>query len=56
VDDEFRGTGGELGGLELSAGRHRVEVLRPGYRTFTREVDIPPGRSRTLEIELEPNR
>ena len=56
VDDEFRGTGGELGGLALSAGRHRVEVLRPGYRTFTREVDIPPGRSRTLEIELEPNR
>jgi hypothetical protein len=56
VDDEFRGSASEATRLELRPGRHRIEVVRPGYRTVTREVDIPPGESRTLDLDLEPIR
>jgi hypothetical protein len=56
VDDEFRGSASEATRLELRPGRHRIEAVRPGYRTVTREVDIPPGESWTLDLDLEPIR
>ena len=53
VDGEFRGTGREAGTLALPPGRHRVEVVRPGYRTAEREVDVTPNGSAELSIELQ---
>jgi hypothetical protein len=56
VDDESRGSGREVRRLGLSVGRHRIDVVRPGYRPVTREVEVAPGEARTLDIELEPLR
>jgi len=53
VDGEFRGSGRRVENLRLAPGRHRIEVVRPGYRTVEREVDVRPGDSSRLEIELE---
>jgi hypothetical protein len=53
VDGSFRGTGAELDELNLAPGRHRVEVVAPGYRTFDREVDVKAGRNPELTVELE---
>lgn len=38
--------------LALTAGRHRVEVARPGYTTVAREIDLGPGASGELAFEL----
>jgi hypothetical protein len=53
VDGEFRGTGREASTLTLSSGRHRVEVVRPGYRTAEQEVEVDADGSAELSIELQ---
>jgi len=53
IDDEFRGVGRDLSRLALPPGRHRVEVVRPGFRTATQDVDLDPGTATTLRIDLE---
>jgi len=52
VDGSFRGTA-RMRSLRLSPGRHRIEVVRPGYRTMEREVDVEPGREVELRFELD---
>jgi len=54
VDGAFRGTG-RLRSLSLVPGRHRIEIVRPGYRTVEREVDVQPGRRVEAEFDLERN-
>ena len=53
VDGEFRGTGRQLRTLEMAPGVHRVEVVRPGFPTFQREVEIRAGRTESLQAILE---
>ena len=53
VDGEFRGSGRQSSNIRLRPGRHRIEVVRPGFRTVEREVDVQPGRSADLEFDLE---
>jgi len=53
VDGEFKGTGRQLRALSLPAGRHRVEIVRPGFRTVEREVEIRPGHTTDLGVDLE---
>jgi hypothetical protein len=53
VDGAFRGSAREASSLKLPPGRHRIEVVRPGYRTVEREVEIAPGGPTSLAIELE---
>jgi len=53
VDGEFKGLAGKLGEVALPPGPHRVEVVRPGFRTEERDVDVAPGSSREISIELE---
>jgi hypothetical protein len=53
VDGAFRGTGRELRQLRLTPGRHQVEVVRPGYRTIAREVDVRSGEDTDLDIDLD---
>ena len=53
VDGAFRGTGRELRQLRLTPGRHQVEVVRPGYRTIAREVDVEGGADTDVTIDLD---
>ncbi len=53
VDGAFRGNGREAATLPLPAGRHRIEVVRPGYRTIDREVEVAPGETKEVSFELE---
>ena len=40
VDGEFYGKASQVSRLELSPGRHRIEIVRPGYRTEETEVEV----------------
>ncbi len=53
VDGAFRGSAREASSLKLAPGRHRIELVRPGYRTVEREVDVAPGEANDLSIEME---
>jgi hypothetical protein len=53
VDGSFWGTARQSRSLELSPGRHRIEVVRPGYRTFERDVEIEAGKPTDLDVTLE---
>jgi hypothetical protein len=53
VDGRFFGSAGQAGEIELSAGTHRVEVVRPGFRTVERRVVVESGRLETVAITLE---
>jgi hypothetical protein len=52
VDGQFQGPAGDVGELILPPGPHRVEVVRPGFRTEERDVQVEPRSARTLTIEL----
>ena len=54
VDGSFRGPGRDVGPLPLPPGPHRVEVVRPGYRTEEREVDLAPDEPVDLTVVLQP--
>ena len=53
VDGAFRGTGREAASLQLPSGRHRIEVVRPGYHTVERDVEVTPGETTDLSVDLE---
>lgn len=53
VDGAFRGTARDIPSVNLGPGHHRVEVVRPGFRTVEREVEIEAGGSQKLGVELE---
>jgi hypothetical protein len=53
VDGAFRGTAREAGSLRLPPGRHRIEVVRPGYRTSDQEIEVAPGETTQLSVTLE---
>jgi hypothetical protein len=52
VDGDFRGTAQQMGALTLPAGKHRIEIVRPGFQTVDREVEVRPGRTTTMEADL----
>jgi len=52
VDGELRGSGRRVETLRLAPGRHRIEVVRPGYRTVEREIEVRAGENSRVEIEL----
>ena len=52
VDDRFLGSTRELRTLALPPGPHRVEVVRPGFRTVERTVQVRPEAQATVVIEL----
>jgi len=53
VDGAFRGSAGEASTLRLAPGRHRIEIVRPGYKTLEKEVDVAPGQSTNVKVELD---
>jgi hypothetical protein len=52
VDGEFYGKASQVAHLELAVGRHRIEVVRPGYRTEETEVTVD-REPRKLVVKLE---
>ncbi len=38
--------------LTIAPGKHRIELVRPGYRTLRRNVEIGPGTSGRIDGEL----
>jgi hypothetical protein len=52
VDGVFRGTGSDLRKVTLPEGRHRLEVVRPGYRTLERDVDVTAGEVEVVDVDL----
>jgi hypothetical protein len=52
VDDEFRGTGRETKFVNLAAGRHSVELVRPGFDVERREVEVARGETEDLLVEM----
>jgi hypothetical protein len=53
IDGAFRGSAREAASLQLPPGRHRVEVVRPGFRTVERDVEITPGESTEITVDLD---
>ena len=53
VDGAFRGSAREASTLRLAPGRHRIEIVRPGYKTLEREVEVAPGQPTASKVELE---
>jgi len=51
VDGQERGRGSVS--LELSAAPHVIEVSKPGYRAFRREVTPRPGFPQSLSVRLQ---
>jgi len=57
LDGEFLGTADELsklhGALSVAVGEHRVEAVRPGYRTQTAAVTVTETGTEILRLSLE---
>ena len=53
VDGAFRGSGREVSLRSLPPGRHRIEVVRPGFSTVERDVEVTAGGTADLTIELD---
>jgi len=53
IDGRFRGTGRQLDELLLPPGHHKLEVVRPGYRTHEAEFDVAEGKPTDLEVSLD---
>ena len=53
VDDEFRGTAADARQLTLAPGRHKIELVRPGFGIERHEVEIVKGERTDLLVELQ---
>jgi hypothetical protein len=53
IDGKFAGNGDDVDELGLKAGRHRIEVVRPGYSTFEKEIVVTPGQATVLKVALD---
>ncbi len=56
LDDGFVGHVKEFSGLGramlVSAGKHRIKIALPGYRTFETEINLLPHQKSTIKTEL----
>ncbi|HUP21348.1 MAG TPA: PEGA domain-containing protein [Thermoanaerobaculia bacterium] len=60
LDGRLLGSGDDLSRLHsdllVDAGSHRIEVMRPGHRTWQREIVVEEGEELVVRAELEPER
>lgn len=49
-----RGSEGRSVRLEVTAGSHRIEVVKPGYDSFEGEVAVGAGQLEELSVRLQP--
>lgn len=59
LDGHFLGTAEEIGqlsaGLVVEPGQHELEVVRPGYETERRTVNVTAGGKAEIKFDLEEN-
>lgn len=53
LDGQFRGTAGEAAELHIAPGRHRIELVRPGFRPLDKEFDVEAEHPLELELSME---
>ena len=57
LDGEYLGVGADLGrihgALAVTTGTHRLEVVRPGYVSAVRTIDVDETEPATVELSLE---
>ncbi|HEX9800387.1 MAG TPA: PEGA domain-containing protein [Thermoanaerobaculia bacterium] len=57
LDGRFLGTGDDLAGLRagllVDSGSHRLEIVRPGYRSVERTVEVDVGEETVIAVELD---
>jgi hypothetical protein len=60
LDGEYLGMGADLarihGSLAVATGTHRLEVVRPGYASAVRTIDVGETDPASVELRLEPER
>jgi hypothetical protein len=60
LDGEYLGMAADLsrihGSLAVGIGTHRLEVVRPGFGSAVRSVDVDGSDPATVELRLEPER
>ena len=56
IDGTFASQGGARLSLELPSGTHRVVVAEKGYRVAERTLELDPGETRALPMQLERTR
>jgi hypothetical protein len=52
VDDEFWGKASETRRMALRAGRHTIELVRPGFDVTRREVELAPGDTSDVTVDM----
>ena len=56
LDDKYVGHVGEFGGkfrsMQVAAGKHRIKIELPGYRTFDTEVNLLAGQKSEVKTDL----
>ena len=55
VDGKFLGAGESLGGpggVSVSSGTHRVQIVKPGYEPYRTTVEVRSGGTRPVTIQL----
>ena len=57
VDGTMVGTGAEMGrlerGLAVGSGKHRIDVVAPGFASRSLEVDVKEGERQQVVVELD---
>lgn len=56
LDDSYIGHVGEFGGkfhsMQIAAGKHRIKIELPGYRTFETELNLLAGQKSEVKTDL----
>jgi len=53
VDGSFYGTARDVRRLDVAPGSHRIEVVRPGYKTYSKDVSVVEDKTEDLDVTLE---
>lgn len=60
IDGAFVGVAAGFDGdpdkAQVTSGKHRLELTRPGYQTWAGDVVLGPQQERTIRVTLEPER
>jgi hypothetical protein len=54
ADGRYYGTAADAGTICLAAGRHRLAIVRDGYRAEEQSLELQPLESRELKLVLRP--
>jgi hypothetical protein len=53
VNGESKGASPPLKALELPEGRHKIDIVNPGFVTYSTNVDVRSGRAITISHQFK---